>query len=117
CLGRFCGVGFCAFGKLGVLTIEEVWPGMASFYTIFRGIARVMKDFRTVSALKTVFAMAVVLGLAGCPPVEEAPVRVEAPEVGPETTIGSLVEVFSFDAMLVEGYSIVGGLSGTGSSD
>jgi len=31
------------------------------------------------------------------------------------TTIGSLVEVFSLDTIAVEGYSIVGGLNGTGS--
>ncbi len=38
-------------------------------------------------------------------------------DVSPGATIGSLVEVFSFDVVPVEGYALVGGLSGTGSSE
>ena len=42
-------------------------------------------------------------------------------ELIPETdlglTIGSLVEVFSFDIISVEGYGLVGGLNGTGSTE
>lgn len=40
-----------------------------------------------------------------------------APEIDDGTTIGSLVEVFGFDAVAVEGFSLVGGLRGTGSSE
>ena len=38
------------------------------------------------------------------------------PEIDTSTTIGSLVEVFSLDVIGVEGYALVGGLNGTGSS-
>lgn len=40
-----------------------------------------------------------------------------APVIDEQTTIGSLVEVFSVDAIAVEGYGLVGGLGGTGSSE
>ena len=40
-----------------------------------------------------------------------------APEIDLGTTIGSVAEVFSLDAISVEGYALVGGLNGTGSSE
>ena len=39
------------------------------------------------------------------------------PEIDLGSTIGSLAEVFSFESIPVEGYGLVGGLSGTGSSE
>jgi len=36
---------------------------------------------------------------------------------GPDDTIGSVAEVFSLEAIPVEGYGVVGGLSGTGSAE
>ncbi len=39
------------------------------------------------------------------------------PEVDLGTTIGSLAEVFSFDVIAVQGYGLVGGLNGTGSTE
>jgi len=43
----------------------------------------------------------------------------EEPEIkiDPNTTIGSLAEVFSADLVAVEGYGLVGGLNGTGSAE
>lgn len=40
-----------------------------------------------------------------------------APKVDLGTTIGSIAEVFSLDAIAVEGYGLVGGLKGTGSAE
>jgi len=37
--------------------------------------------------------------------------------IGPATTIGSLTEVLSPELLPVEGYGMVGGLNGTGSSE
>ncbi len=67
-----------------------------------------------------VFATSIlVIGLlmAGC----GGPAKTGEKELAPETelgiTIGSLAEVFAFDTIGVEGYGLVGGLNGTGSSE
>jgi hypothetical protein len=75
-----------------------------------------MKNFNEFLRWSVIFAALLLVFSAGCRPVEQ-PRSLDVPEIGPETTVGSLVEVFSFDAVLVEGYSIVGGLRGTGSSE
>ena len=54
--------------------------------------------------------------LAGCGPVEEdTEPLVDELDLG--STIGSEAEVFALEAVAVEGYSIVGGLHGTGSQE
>jgi len=53
--------------------------------------------------------------LSGCRAPEMA--EEAAPAVGPESRIGSLVEVVSVETVQLEGYGIVGGLRGTGSSE
>ena len=58
--------------------------------------------------------------LSGCPGAAKAPKPSSAqPAAGDELgpTIGSLVEVFASDAIVVRGYALVGGLNGTGSSE
>jgi len=67
---------------------------------------------------KAVFTISMLIGLfmAGCVPAP-APERKITTEMGLGTTIGSLVEVFAFDLVPVEGYSLVGGLNGTGSEE
>jgi len=69
---------------------------------------------------KTVLAIGgllIVFLMAGC----GEPVQRGESELGPEidlgTTIGSLAEVFFFESIPVEGYGLVGGLSGTGSAE
>ncbi len=75
-----------------------------------------MKNFNELLRWNVICMAALLVLLTGCRSAESPP-SIDVPEIGPETTVGSLVEVFSFDAVLVEGYSIVGGLAGTGSSE
>ncbi len=57
--------------------------------------------------------------LAGCEEQVKIPQEptVPAPTIDFTTTIGSLGEIFATDAIAVEGYGIVDGLNGTGSSE
>ncbi len=81
--------------------------------------------FRVLGLMKTclkktvclAFFMFFILSIVGCEPAQ-APMEIDAEtQIDLGTTIGSLVEIFSVDAIHVEGYSIVGGLRGTGSSE
>ncbi len=62
-----------------------------------------------------------VIGLLniGCAEKQPPNVQIIIPEtnINQDTTIGSLVEVFSPTVIPVEGYSVVGGLDGTGSAE
>jgi flagellar basal body P-ring protein FlgI len=60
-----------------------------------------------------------ILGLlsGGCAAPRSGVKKILAPETNLGTTIGSLVEVLSVNAIPVEGYGLVGGLNGTGSSE
>jgi len=72
-----------------------------------------------ISNLKTVCVISIVLiaFFGGCgEPTGKGPGEL-VPEVDLGTTIGSLAEVFSFDTIGVEGYGLVGGLNGTGSTE
>ena len=54
---------------------------------------------------------------SGCGEPTQKNVRGFESNIDLGTTIGSLAEVFSFRSVLVEGYGLVGGLNGTGSSE
>jgi len=67
-----------------------------------------MKNYRK----KMVCLLVICLFIIGC----GQRVQVEEPTtIDVDTTIGSLAEVFSFESIPVSGYSLVGGLRGTGS--
>lgn len=68
------------------------------------------KNCKTVCLMT---ALIVVCLIAGC---EEA-VKTSQERIDLGTTIGSLSEIFAVDAIKVEGYGIVDGLDGTGSSE
>ena len=58
-----------------------------------------------------------VLFMAGCGPAKtEEPFQRLTLETNLGSTIGSLVEVFASDIIIAEGYALVGGLRGTGST-
>ncbi|UCC22645.1 MAG: flagellar basal body P-ring protein FlgI [Planctomycetota bacterium] len=68
-------------------------------------------------AALTTIILAICLFAAGCGEPETRGSRELAPAIEMGTTIGSLVEVFSPELVPVEGYGLVGGLSGTGSGE
>ena len=76
-----------------------------------------MRCYRGIYQRKRAWVISILVGVClvvGCgEPVTTKPEPV--PELG--VTIGSLVEVFSPDAIAVEGYGLVGGLEGTGSAE
>ena len=74
------------------------------------------QQIKTVRLLVLLLIAALIVGCGG-PAKTSKPKGELAPEIHLGTTIGSLAEVFSFDMTPVEGYSIVGGLNGTGSSE
>ena len=55
--------------------------------------------------------------IAGCGEPAQRGEKEPAAEIDSGATIGSLAEVFSFELIPVEGYGLVGGLSGTGSAE
>jgi len=60
------------------------------------------------------FTVSALMLMAGCKP----PLQMQQPvKIAPDSTIGSLVEVFAPGVIPVEGYGLVGGLKGTGSSE
>jgi hypothetical protein len=63
--------------------------------------------------------LAAVFFIAGCgrPARTDKEPSKPAATIEPDATIGSLAEVSSFESIPVEGYGLVGGLSGTGSSE
>jgi len=72
-------------------------------------------DIRRVKTVCATVILGICLLTAGCgEPVGKDALATEA-DLGP--TIGSLAEVFSLESILVEGYGLVGGLKGTGSSE
>ena len=74
------------------------------------------QQIKTVRLLVLLLIAALIVGCGG-PAKTSKPKGELAPEIHLGTTIGSLAEVFYFDTTPVEGYSIVGGLNGTGSSE
>ncbi len=61
---------------------------------------------------------AVCVFLCGCgKKAREAPIKAAPAGIDLETTIGSVAEIIAIDAVEVRGYSLVGGLRGTGSSE
>jgi flagellar basal body P-ring protein FlgI len=71
---------------------------------------------------KHIYAMWIILAAviltSGCEePTKNQPTQKFAPELELDVTIGDLVEIFSVNSARVEGYAIVGGLNGTGSSE
>jgi flagellar basal body P-ring protein FlgI len=76
-------------------------------------------DIRHIKTVCVVSILFVVVFIAGCgKPAGTAKEPNElAPKIDLGTTIGSLAEVFSFEAIPVEGYGLVCGLSGTGSAE
>jgi len=75
-----------------------------------------IKNRKIICLTVTLFTLSL---LAGC----EEPVKMPqeptapAPIIDSSTTIGSLAEIFAPDIMAVEGYGIIDGLNGTGSSE
>jgi hypothetical protein len=61
--------------------------------------------------------VAVFISGCGRPARTSEPKKELAPEIQLGTTIGSLIEVLSFETISVEGYALVGGLRGTGSAE
>jgi len=71
---------------------------------------------------KTVFVISILVivffgGGCGEPAGTAEGLKELVPTIDLGTTVGSLAEVFSFGAIPVEGYGLVGGLNGTGSSE
>ena len=84
---------------------------------MFFGATDLMKTYQRKFVFVT-SVLVVFLFMAGCDEprgAEQWPTAAETTiDIG--TTIGSLAEVFAFDTIGVEGYGLVGGLQGTGSS-
>lgn len=75
-----------------------------------------------ISSIKTVFVISILLTVfytGGCKKSAQRGIKLKEPaaETDLGTTIGSLAEIFSSDAIRVSGYGLVGGLDGTGSSE
>jgi len=74
-------------------------------------ISRYIKRTCSASILIVIFFA------SGCGEPSQKNVTGYEPKIDLGTTIGSLAEVFSFNKIPVEGYGLVGGLSGTGSAE
>jgi flagellar basal body P-ring protein FlgI len=72
-------------------------------------------DIRRVKTTCAIFILAICLLTGGCGEPVGKDALVSEAELGP--TIGSLAKVFTLEPILVEGYGVVGGLNGTGSSE
>ncbi len=71
-------------------------------------------DIRSIKTVCVTSILLIGFLIAGC----GEPVGKElAPDIDLGPTIGSLVEVFSLESILVEGYGMVAGLNGTGSAE
>ena len=69
------------------------------------------------TGLCAIAILAVILFMAGCGSAKtDEPSKKLTLETNLGSTIGSLVEVFASDIIIVEGYALVGGLRGTGST-
>ncbi len=66
-------------------------------------------------AIRVITIAAIGLLVSGCG--EPRGTKQLGPTIELGTTVGSLAEVFAFDAIVVEGYALVGGLNGTGSAE
>ena len=74
-------------------------------------------DMRRIKTVCVASMLVIVFFMAGCgEPVQRGEDEL-APEIDLGTTIGSLAEVFSPETFSVEGYGLIGGLSGTGSAE
>jgi flagellar basal body P-ring protein FlgI len=76
-------------------------------------------DIRHIKTVCAVSILFVVFFIGGCGKPDgtgKEPNKL-TPEIDLGATIGSLAEVFSFESIPVEGYGLVGGLSGTGSGE
>jgi len=76
-------------------------------------------DIRHIKTVCAVSILFVVFFIGGCgkPAGTGKKPNKLTPEIDLGATIGSLAEVFSFESIPVEGYGLVGGLSGTGSGE
>ena len=76
-------------------------------------------DIRHIKTVCAVSILFVVFFIGGCgkPAGTGKEPNKLTPEIDLGATIGSLAEVFSFESIPVEGYGLVGGLSGTGSGE
>ncbi|MFZ0035056.1 MAG: flagellar basal body P-ring protein FlgI [Sedimentisphaerales bacterium] len=76
-------------------------------------------DIRHIKTVCAVSILLVVLFTTGCGKPAKTGKEPNEPvaKIDLGATIGSLAEVFSFESIPVEGYGLVGGLSGTGSSE
>jgi hypothetical protein len=76
-------------------------------------------DIRHIKTVCAVSILFVVFFIGGCgePAKTGREPNEPAPAIDLGATIGLLAEVFSFESIPVEGYGLVGGLSGTGSSE
>ncbi len=76
-------------------------------------------DIRHIKTICVVSILFVVFFIGGCgkPAKTGKEPNEPAAKIDLGDTIGSLAEVFSFESIPVEGYGLVGGLSGTGSSE
>ena len=76
----------------------------------------------SIGARKTAYVISIIMLacslLEGCGgPTKTEGLQKAKTKITPETTIGSLAEVFALNIIPVEGYGLVGGLNGTGSSE
>jgi flagellar basal body P-ring protein FlgI len=78
-----------------------------------------MMDIRHIKTVCAVSVLLVIFFTTGCgkPAKTGKEANEPAAKIDLGATIGSLAEVFSFESIPVEGYSLVDGLSGTGSSE
>ena len=74
-------------------------------------------SYKTMIFSVSVLLIGLSVGGCGGKPARTFDFNEPAPKINIDTTIGSLVEVFAFDTIQVEGYALVGGLNGTGSPD
>jgi len=75
-----------------------------------------IKNREIISLTVVLFILSLLSGCESPSRIPEEP-SVPPPVIDSNTTIGSLTEIFAPDAIAVEGYGIVGGLNGTGSSE
>ena len=64
----------------------------------------------------TLLSVVIVFVVAGCGLAGKQTITPAVSETGPGRTIGSLAEIVGFEPVAVEGYGLVAGLAGTGSS-